>query len=795
MNSVVLTVCILFGATTRAISAGNEWLKNTFNCSSQSLTSIPRSLPLTTEALDMSHNEIKTLNSEDFSGVPHLKFLNLSSNVIDDISNDTFKSNQELKYLDLSWNKLRNLSCYFLNFTPNLKYLDVSFNEFVSMALSHAFRNLRHLEYMGVSGKTLQRTDFQSISHIRLRSAFLNLESLTSYETESLRRLNTERIKIVVTNRLTDVDVMSDALSISEEVLLSAMKRSEYLKQALVHVKKGKEMKAAHLSLINIEMSWNDFTVIINTICQSSIKHLYIDNLFITETIKKKEVTQSNSLESLTIKNASVQDYFFFQGDLYNFIINRMLQNLTIANTPIVHMICPPNQRPFKMLDLSNNTLSDSVFSVTITNETSCKTLKELHTLVLRGNKLQQLQKLCSTTQHMLSLKHLDVSFNSLTYKYTSEHCHWSESIVTLVLSSNNLDDSVFKCLPKNIQILDLQNNQVTAVSADALDLMALTELNLGSNRLLDIPHCDSFRRLQTLLLKENGLHTPSVGFSSSCQGLGVLDVSNNPFICTCALKEFINFTNRHSAKLLHWPLGYSCSYPQTLNGTLLKDFNIAEVSCNIFLLLTVILCPTIFIIVATAILCRLLDVPWYVRMIWRWTQAKHRVKAKQKLEAPGEVLFHAFVSYSQQDAAWVKNYLLPNLEEDPVLRICQHERHFIPGKSIVGNIIRCIEQSYRSIFVLSAHFIQSEWCHYELYFAQHQLLSQDSDNIILVLLEPVPQYLIPSKFYKLKAMMAKRTYMEWPQDRNKHKLFWANLRAALQVNLSAGVGTPDTEL
>ncbi len=85
-------------------------------------------------------------------------------------------------------------------------------------------------------------------------------------------------------------------------------------------------------------------------------------------------------------------------------------------------------------------------------------------------------------------------------------------------------------------------------------------------------------------------------------------------------------------------------------------------------------------------------------------------------------------------------------------------------------------------MFVLSAHFVKSEWCHYELYFASHQRLAHGSDSIVLVLLEPLPQYLIPSKYYQLKSMMGRHTYLEWPQDRAKHRLFWANLRAAFSV-------------
>ncbi|XP_008570883.1 PREDICTED: toll-like receptor 6 [Galeopterus variegatus] len=87
-------------------------------------------------------------------------------------------------------------------------------------------------------------------------------------------------------------------------------------------------------------------------------------------------------------------------------------------------------------------------------------------------------------------------------------------------------------------------------------------------------------------------------------------------------------------------------------------------------------------------------------------------------------------------------------------------------------------------IFVLSPNFVQSEWCHYELYFAHHNLFHEGSDNLILILLEPIPQNSIPSKYHKLRALMTQRTYLEWPKEKSKHGLFWANVRAAFNMKL-----------
>ncbi|XP_025893924.1 toll-like receptor 6, partial [Nothoprocta perdicaria] len=388
-------------------------------------------------------------------------------------------------------------------------------------------------------------------------------------------------------------------------------------------------------------------------------------------------------------------------------------------------------------------------------------------------------------TSHMKSLRYLDMSSNMLHHDGAEQHCQWADSLAELDLSSNQLTESVFECLPVHLERLDLQNNQIARVPKGIAELKSLRELNLASNRLSDLPVCSGFPALAALNVEMNSILAPSMDFVESCQGVRELQAGHNPFKCSCELRPFIGLQRQTAGTLRGWPQAYVCQYPEELRGTELRDFHVSELSCNTTLLLVTALLVTLALVAVVAFLCIYLDAPWYMRMTWQWTQTKRRAWHGCPTEQETALQFHAFISYSARDSLWVTNELIPNLEKgEGCVRLCQHERDFIPGKSIVENIIDCIEKSYKLIFVLSPNFVQSEWCHYELYFAHHKLFSESSDSLILILLEPIPPYIIPARYHKLKALMAKRTYLEWPKERSKHALFWANLRAAITINL-----------
>nr|7YLG_A Chain A, Toll-like receptor 2 [Gallus gallus] len=154
---------------------------------------------------------------------------------------------------------------------------------------------------------------------------------------------------------------------------------------------------------------------------------------------------------------------------------------------------------------------------------------------------------------------------------------------------------------------------------------------------------------------------------------------------------------------------------------------------------------------------------------------------AKDPKKRPENKPFDAFISYSEHDADWTKEHLLKKLETDG-FKICYHERDFKPGHPVLGNIFYCIENSHKVLFVLSPSFVNSCWCQYELYFAEHRVLDENQDSLIMVVLEDLPPDSVPQKFSKLRKLLKRKTYLKWSPEEHKQKIFWHQLAAVLKT-------------
>lgn len=747
----------------------------TTNCSNMSLRNVPEDLTPTTTTLDLSYNLLSQLQSSDFHSVSKLKVLILCHNRIEELDIKTFEFNRELRYLDLSYNRLKIVTWYSL---AGLRHLDLSFNDFDSVPICEETGNMSHLEILGLSGAKIQKSDFQKIAHLHLNSVFLGLRSLSYYEEGSLPTLNTTKLHIVLPMNTDFWVLLRDGIKTSKILEMTNIDgKSQFASYETQQNLTLVNSKTSILLLNKVDLLWDDLLFLFQFVWHTSVECFQVQHLTFGGKVylDHNSFDYSNSvMRAIKLEHIQFRIFYIPQERVYLLFTKMDIENLTISDAQMPHMQFPNYPTRFQYLNFANNILTDDLFKQPIQ-------LPHLTTFILKGNKLETLS-LVSFFASNTSLKHLDLSQNLLQYE-NDENCFWPETLTTMNLSSNKFADSVFRCLPRSIQILDLNNNKIQTVPKEIIHLKSLRELNLAFNFLTDLPGCSHFRKLSVLNIEMNLILSPSLEFFQSCQEVKTLNAGRNPFRCTCELRDFIQLEKYSEGMMIGWSDSYICEYPLNLKGTRLKDVHLPELSCNTALLIVTIVVIMLVLGTAIAFCCLYFDLPWYLRMLGQWTQTLQRIRKTTQEQLKRNVQFYVFISYNEHDSTWVKHELIPNLEKEEKL-ICLHEGNFDPGKSITENIMNCIEKSCKSVFVLSPNFVQSEWCHYELYFAHCNLFHENSDYIIFVLLEPIPLYCIPTKYPKLKALMEKKAYLEWPKDRRKCGLFWANLRASINANL-----------
>ncbi|XP_036111520.1 toll-like receptor 10 isoform X1 [Molossus molossus] len=748
----------------------------TTNCSNMSLRKVPADLPPTTTTLDLSYNLLFQLQSSDFHSVSKLKVLILCHNRIQELDIKTFEFNKELKYLDLSYNRLKTMTWYSL---AGLRHLDLSFNDFDTMPTCEEIGNMSHLESLGLSGAKIKKSDFQKIAYLHLNAVFLGLRTLSYYEEGSLPILNTTKLHIVLPMDTNFWVLLRDGIKTSKILEMTNIDgKSRFANYETEKNLILENSKTSILLLNKVDLLWDDLLLIFQFVWHTSVEYFQIQHVTFGGTVylDHNSFDYSNTvMRTIKLEHVYFRIFNIPQESVYLFFTKMDIENLTISDAQMPHMLFPVYPTGFQYLNFANNILTDEIFKKPIQ-------LPHLNILILKGNKLETLS-LVSCFANNTSLQLLDLSQNLLQHE-NDENCFWPETLITMNLSSNKFADSVFKCLPTSIQILDLNNNKIQTVPKEIIHLKSLQELNLAFNFLTDLPGCGHFKKLSVLNIEMNLIVSPSLDFFQSCKEIKTLNAGRNPFWCTCELRNFIQLEKYSKGMLVGWSDSYICEYPSNLKGTQLKDVYLPELTCNTTLLIVTIVVIMLVLGMAMVFCCRHFDLSWYLRMLGQWIQTWRRVrKTTQQLKR--NVQLPLFISYSEHDSAWVKYELIPNLEkEDGSDLICLHEGNFDPGKTVTENILNYIEKSYKSIFVLSPNFVQSEWCHYEFYFAHHSLFHETSQYAILILLEPIPLYCIPTRYPKLKDLMEKKAYLEWPKDRRKCRLFWANLRAAINVNL-----------
>uniref|UniRef100_A0A8C4WF73 Toll-like receptor 2 n=1 Tax=Gopherus evgoodei TaxID=1825980 RepID=A0A8C4WF73_9SAUR len=699
------------------------------DCSSMNLSTIPSGLTTDITGLNLSYNSIKYVRETDLLVGVNLRVLLLQFNQIWTIDKESFIFLGKLEHLDLSNNKLTHLSPIWFRHLFSLQQLNIQSNLYTTLGENPLFSNLKNLRYLHLgnnnSFSAIQKQDFDGI--VVLEQLEIDGQRLRQYVSGSLITVNINHIII----NINDVQVLSvmleDLINSAICIELRNIAFNTANESSLLEPMSHSVMEKFVLK--NVLFTDASIDKLLNILVHAEqLLELELDNSVLQGTGHWHEpikIKRKSPMEIVTIQRLTIEKFYLFSdlSSLKNLIGN--ITKITVVNTKVFLVPCSISRHFSSLLylDLSENLLADPNLE-----HSSCRgAWPLLQTFNLSQNTLGDLQMTGRSLSHLKYLTHLDISQNN--FGEIPELCQWPGNLKYLNISGTQIP-KLTTCIPQTLEVLDVSSN---ILNDFRLKLPHLKELYIAKNKLKTLPDAPFIPNLVALRISRNKLTSFFKEEFGSFRKMETLDV---------------------------------------------KAAQLSLFECHRTLAVSLICILVVLIILFIVILGYKLHVIWYMKMTWAWLQAKRKPRKSHN----HDFCYDAFVSYSESDSEWVENLMVQELENAiPPFKLCLHKRDFVPGKWIVDNIIDSIEKSHKTLFVLSEHFVQSEWCKYELEFSHFRLFDEHNDAAILILLEPIEEQTIPKRFCKLRKIMNTKTYLEWPLDEGQQQIFWFNLKIALK--------------
>ncbi|XP_070212700.1 toll-like receptor 2 type-1 [Littorina saxatilis] len=432
--------------------------------------------------------------------------------------------------------------------------------------------------------------------------------------------------------------------------------------------------------------------------------------------------------------------------------------------------------------DLFSNMTSD-VVELRITNYPGLKTLW-MNDMATTGMTLAS-NLFSHPTLEELHLEGDNIAFGSeeVVPSNVFANCPRLTRLSLIQNNFENVDDARFLELlgHLSLEVLKLSGNKLTSFPLSTLtNFSNLSRLELIGVSISSIPDgaFDSLRNLSWLSLTFNGITTITKQTFSveTRERLNVLYLDMNPFTCTCELMWFRNWFVS-DMELFHHntnpPLEYNCN---NLPLTSLANFSMVEQACLMshdMNVMIVFICSVV--IVTLTIVSLVFRFRWHIRLaLYEVFRGRGDVRRLRLLADHFD--YDVFVSYDKEDLPWVHQRLMPELETRLGLRLCVHERDFIPGNNIVDNIVECVQSSKKILMVFSKDFVRSQWCQFELTFCLTHVMDYDDVLIIVCMDDVASRDMTPA----MMAVLRTTTYIQWEELDDAEHSFWGRLRLAL---------------
>ncbi|XP_007949818.2 toll-like receptor 8 [Orycteropus afer afer] len=736
-----------------------------------------------------------------FQTLTHLLYLNLSSTSLRKIPASWFYNMSHLKVLYLEFNYLVHeiASGAFLTYLPSLEILDLSFNYVKTeypqhINISKNFSKLVSLQVLHLRGyvfQELRKEDFQPLVGLpNLRTINLGINFIKQIDFTIFQRFHNLSIIYLSENRISPLvndirQTNTNGSSLQSHILRARSAYTEFDPHSnfyhntnpLIKPQCSNYGKALDLSLNTIffigQKQFESFGDIacLNLSSNGNAQVLHGAEFSAVPRVKYLDLTNNKldfdddkaltELVDLEVLDLSYNAHYFRIAGVTHRL--GFIKNLT----------------QLKVLNLSHN----SIYTLTEFELTSMS----LEELVFSGNRLDLLwyaedDRYWHLFTFLRNLTRLDISFNNLQHIPNQAFLNLPQKLTELYVNNNNLNSFNWTLLQQFpfLRLLDLSGNQLSMLTNGLSAFTpSLQTLLLRQNRISQLPsgffseagslvHLDLSYNLLKMINKST-LQT------RTATNLAVLELGGNPFDCTCEIGDFHRWMNENLNVTIPRLTDVICGSPGDQSGK--SILSIELMTCVSDTIAAVLFFFTFFI--TTMVMLAALAhhfFYWDVWFIYHMCLAK--IKGYRSLST-SQTFYDAYISYDTKDVSvtdWVVNELRFHLEEseDKNVLLCLEERDWDPGLAVIDNLMQSINQSKKTIFVLTKKYAKNWNFKTAFYLALQRLMEENMDVIIFILLEPVLQH---SQYLRLRQRICKSSILRWPDNPKAEGLFWQNLK------------------
>lgn len=179
---------------------------NRADCSEQQLISPNVEVPNAVELLNLSHNDITTLDNVCFEGLIYIINLTISHNALHTIYLDSFSSLRQVEFIDLSYNRLEYFDERIFETNTKLTKLDLSGNKFMSLQNKPLLRSstIKYLRLNGAQVTYIYPQTFKEIPNLQevdiSNNLMITLSATAFNSLHNLKSINLEQNRWICDN-------------------------------------------------------------------------------------------------------------------------------------------------------------------------------------------------------------------------------------------------------------------------------------------------------------------------------------------------------------------------------------------------------------------------------------------------------------------------------------------------------------------------------------------------------------------------------------------------------------------